>query len=200
MSPSSLAQMMLGLQKLGCHNINLVTPSHVIPQILEALLLAIPDGLCIPIVYNSGGYDSVESLQLLDGVIDIYMPDVKFFAADKSKLYLSAPDYPKIATEAVCEMHRQVGDLAINPEGIAERGILVRHLVMPGCVEDSQEIMAFLAEKVSNATYVNIMGQYRPEGHVSAQIHPELNRRITHQELIAVYDSARRVGLHRFAR
>jgi len=156
-----LAEMMIDLCKAGCHNINFVTPSHVIPQILEALPLAIEQGLHVPLVYNSGGYDTVASLKLLAGIFDIYMPDFKFWDGTWPEKLCQAPDYPHIARAAVKEMHAQVGDLIIE-QGLAVRGLLVRHLVMPNDVAGTENIMAFLAGVISRDTYVNVMMQYRP--------------------------------------
>ncbi len=166
-SAASLAAIMLQLQKAGCHNINLVTPSHVVPQILGALALAIDGGLNIPMVYNSSGYDRVQTLRLLDGVVDIYMPDFKFWSSDFARRTCDAPDYPNIARRALKEMHRQVADLVVDERGIARRGLLVRHLVMPGRLDDTREIMRFIARDISPQTYVNVMPQYRPCGRAS---------------------------------
>jgi putative pyruvate formate lyase activating enzyme len=163
-SDEQLAGIMLALQRLGCHNINFVTPSHVVPQILAALELAVPAGLRVPLVYNSGGYDRVETLQLLDGVIDIYMPDFKFWDRDVAQKACNAPDYPEAARQALREMHRQVGDLELDERGIARRGLLVRHLVMPGGLAGTREVMGFIAREISPRTYVNVMSQYRPCG------------------------------------
>ncbi len=157
-----LAQMMLALEKSGCHNINFVTPSHVVPQILAALKPAIAGGLSIPLIYNSSGYDTVETLALLSGVVDIYMPDFKFWRPETAESACDAPDYPDAARHALIEMHRQVGDLVIDADGIARRGLLVRHLVLPGGLADTGRVMAFIAERISKNTYVNIMPQYRP--------------------------------------
>ena len=159
-----VARMMLSLEKSGCHNINFVTPSHVVPQILAALKVAIEGGLSIPLIYNSSGYDSVETLALLKGVVDIYMPDFKFWRPDLAEKACGAPDYPDVARKALVEMHRQVGDLVIDGEGIARRGLLVRHLVLPGGLADTPEVMRFIADRISTNTYVNIMPQYRPCG------------------------------------
>lgn len=156
-----LAAMMISLQKQGCHNINLVTPSHVAPQIVAALPAAIDRGLTLPLVYNSSGYDALETLRLLDGIIDIYMPDFKFWDCRSAGRFATAFDYPEVARAAVSEMYRQTGDLIINADGIAERGVLVRHLVMPGGLHETRQILRFLAA-LSPATYVNIMEQYRP--------------------------------------
>jgi len=157
-----LADMMLSLQALGCHNINFVTPSHVVPQILGGLALAVEKGLNIPLVYNSGGYEHVSTLKMLDGIIDIYMPDFKFWDAGISEKTCSAPDYAERAREAVKEMYMQVGDLQINLGGIAERGLLIRHLVMPEGLAGTRKIMEYLSAKISPSTYVNIMPHYRP--------------------------------------
>jgi putative pyruvate formate lyase activating enzyme len=159
-----LAGMMLALQRQGCHNINFVTPSHVVPQILAALELAVPAGLNVPLVFNSGGYDRIDTLRLLDGVIDIYMPDFKFWDPEVARKACNAADYPETARRALLEMHRQVGDLVLDDRGIARRGLLVRHLVMPGGLAGTPEVMRFIAREVSPRTYVNVMSQYRPCG------------------------------------
>ena len=161
---SQIAYMMMDLQKMGCHNINFVTPTHVVPQILGALEIAIEDGLTIPLVYNSSGYEDVETLKLLDGIMDIYMPDFKFWDPDVSEKTCKARDYPEKAREAVSEMHCQVGDLVVDESGIARRGLLVRHLVLPGGLAGTREIMRFIARIISTNTYVNVMSQYRPCG------------------------------------
>lgn len=196
--PDELAAMMLRLQEAGCHNINLVTPSHVVPQILEALCVAVEQGLRLPLVYNTGGYDRVETLRLLEGVVDIYMPDVKFWDSAVAEQLAAAPDYPEVAREAVQEMHRQVGDLEINGDGIARRGLLVRHLVMPNNLAGTRHVMRFLAQQISPDTFVNIMPQYRPEGH--AHRHREIARRITPHEYQTALAVARQEGLWRFDR
>lgn len=197
-TPRRLAQMMLELQDLGCHNINFVTPEHVVPQILEALPLAVAGGLRLPIVYKTSAYDALESIRLMDGIVDIYMPDFKYWDDARALKYLKARDYPAAARAAFREMHRQVGDLQLDERGLAVRGVLVRHLVMPEGEEDTAAIMRFLAEELSPDTFVNIMTQYYPAGKVSAQKYPELNRHINHQELAAAYAAARSAGLHRF--
>ena len=196
-SPQRLADMMLRLQASGCHNINFVTPEHVVPQVLEALVIAVEGGLCLPIVYNTSAYDSAKSLRLLDGVIDIYMPDFKFWDAQLSLKYLKAKDYPEAARHAIREMHRQVGVLKFDENGIALRGVLLRHLVMPGCLDDTKTILRFLAEEVSLDTYVNLMAQYYPSNKVSFTKYPELNRRITLDEYRAAIEYAEQVGLQR---
>jgi putative pyruvate formate lyase activating enzyme len=190
-----LASIMLDLQALGCHNINLVTPTHQTPMILRALKLAIKGGLRIPIVYNCGGYESVETLQLLDGVIDIYMPDFKYSDPEMAKKFSYAEDYPGTAKKAIKEMHRQVGDLLINRSGIAERGLLVRHLVMPEEISGTAEVVRFIAEEISRNTYINIMDQYHPC--YRAFDHPSLSRRITSEEYRNALDLAVNAGLKR---
>lgn len=161
---SQLAEIMLRLQQMGCHNINLVTPSHVVPQILSALIPAIEGGLYLPLVYNSGGYDRVETLNLLDGVIDIYMPDFKFWDPCAAKQTCNASDYPQVAQKALLEMHRQVGELCIDADGLARRGLLVRHLVMPHDMAGTRDVLTFIAHNISTDTYINLMSQYRPCG------------------------------------
>jgi len=159
-----LAAIMVELQAKGCHNINLVTPSHVVPQILAALYQAITGGLHIPLVYNCGGYESVETLLLLEGIVDIYMPDVKFWFKESAVQCAEAPDYRQRVQDGLLEMQRQVGDLWVNNEGVAERGLLVRHLLMPGGLEESRAIFKFLAKHISKNCYLNVMDQYRPCG------------------------------------
>jgi putative pyruvate formate lyase activating enzyme len=193
--PERLAGVMLSLQEQGAENINFVTPSHVVPQILEALTLAVDAGLRLPLVYNTGGYDALETLRLLDGVVDIYMPDVKFWDAAAAGRYMRAGDYPERARRAVREMHRQVGDLTINERGAAERGLLVRHLVMPGGLAGTGTWMEFLANEISRETYVNVMDQYRPCGR--AADHPEINRGISAEEYREALRLAAEAGLTR---
>jgi putative pyruvate formate lyase activating enzyme len=194
-SATELSGMMIELQRQGCHNINFVTPSHYLPQILEALLEAVPAGLQIPLVWNCGGYESVDSLSLLEGIVDIYMPDIKCADLDPAENFFQAPDYYARAKESVTEMHRQAGDLTVTPEGIAERGLLVRHLVLPGGLAGTEEVARFLAEEISRETYVNIMEQYRPCG--EAQGHREIGRPITAEEYGRARELAARAGLHR---
>ncbi|MGQ9858029.1 MAG: radical SAM protein [Thermodesulfobacteriota bacterium] len=194
-APKVLARMMVQLQNWGCHNVNFVTPSHVVAQILEALPSAIELGLRVPLVYNTGGYDRVETLRLLEGVFDIYMPDVKFLNSQVAERLCGAPDYPEVVKKALREMHRQVGDLVIDERGIAKRGLLVRHLVMPNGLAQSKKVMEFLAREVSANTYVNIMDQWRPCG--EAHSHPDLSRRISADEYREAIDAARTCGLHR---
>lgn len=194
----TLARMMIFLQEKGCHNINFVTPEHVVPQILEALPLAVEMGLRLPLVYNTGAYDSLDSLRLMDGIVDIYMPDFKFWDADLSKKYLKAADYPETARAAILEMQRQAGDLVFDENGLAKRGVLVRHLLMPGFASDAKKIMAFLAREVSPNIYINIMDQYHPAGKVSAAKYGEINRRLPAEELEEAYRFAKTEGLSRF--
>lgn len=193
--PEQAASMMLQLAERGCHNINFVTPSHMVPQILEALLPAIEGGLRIPLVYNSSGYDRKETLKLLEGIVDIYMPDFKFWDEKWAKRYCTAPDYPEVARAAVKEMYRQVGDLEMNEEGVAIRGMLVRHLVMPNGVAGTEGIVTFLAKEISPNTYTNIMDQYRPCG--TADQDTLINRRLKPQEFRVALDTARKSGLTR---
>jgi putative pyruvate formate lyase activating enzyme len=190
-----LASIMLSLQAMGCHNINLVTPTHQVPMILKALMIAIEGGLRLPIVYNCGGYESINTLRLLEGIIDIYMPDFKYSDPEVSKKYSLAEDYPERAKAALKEMHRQVGDLRINSEGIAERGLLVRHLIMPGGLAGTKEVVRFIAEEISKDTYINIMDQYHPC--FKAFEYPPLDRRITPREFEEALTLARRAGLRR---
>ncbi len=194
-APKELAVMMLSLQRRGCHNINFVTPTHVVPQILQGLLIAIEHGLIVPLVYNTGGYDKVETLKILDGIFDIYMPDFKFWDAKWAEKFCEAPNYRKIAVAAIKEMHRQVGDLVVDESGIAVKGLLVRHLIMPNDVAGTREIMEFLAEKISKDTYVNVMDQYHPCG--KAMRDSAINRRITMTEYINALRFAKEAGLHR---
>ena len=191
---SQLAAIMLQLQDAGCHNINFVTPTHVVPQVLEALSPAIEAGLAVPLVYNCGGYENLEMLRLLDGVIDIYMPDAKYADASVAAEFSDAPDYPDRMYEALAEMHRQVGDLSINADGTAERGLLVRHLVLPDDMAGTARIMEFLAS-LSPDTYVNVMDQYHPCH--QAVGHNTLGRRITSSEYHAAGSAALDAGLTR---
>ncbi|MBI3665621.1 MAG: radical SAM protein [Acidobacteria bacterium] len=195
--PQRLAAMMLELQKAGCHNINLVTPEHVVPQIIEALSIAVEAGLRLPLVYNTSAYDSADSLSLLDDIVDIYMPDFKFWDPALSLRYVKARDYPEAARRAIREMHRQVGPLKFDEHGLARRGALVRHLIMPGEIAGAEEIFRFLAQEVSPDTYVNLMDQYGPAGRVSDSQFVEINRRITSAEYERALEAARAAGLWR---
>ena len=194
-STSDLARSMLQLQKIGCHNINLVTPTHFSPQIVDALILAVEKGLELPIVYNCGGYESFETLKLLEDIIDIYMPDIKYSIDENALKYSSVQNYWKTVKLAVKEMHQQVGDLKLSKRGIAQRGLLVRHLVLPNDIAGSKAVIDFVSNEISTDTYLNIMDQYRPAYH--ANIYPELNRRITPSEYKEVVDYASSKGLSR---
>ena len=193
-----LAELMLALQDQGCHNINLVTPSHVVPQILQGLVVAAERGLRLPLVYNTGGYDRVETLRWLDGVIDIYMPDFKFWSPATARELAQAADYPEVARAAIKEMHRQVGDLGLDQHGLAYRGLLVRHLVVPGGLEETRQILRFLAREVSAETFINMMPQYRPAG--LAARYPTIARPLRQAEFEEAVAMARQEGLRRRAR
>ncbi len=193
-----LADMMLSLQAKGCHNINLVSPTHVVPQILEALEVAVESGLHLPLVYNSGGYDSVETLRVLDGIVDIYMPDMKYDDEETAKELSGIESYPSINRAAIKEMHRQVGDLKINEQGVAQRGLLVRHLVLPNGLAGTKGIVDFLSREISPNTYVNIMAQYHP-CYRAFQI-PSLARRISPVEFHEALSLAQEAGLSRLDR
>lgn len=190
---SELAGMMLWLQMRGCHNINFVTPSHVVPQIISALEIAVEQGLRIPLVYNTSGYDKVETLKMLEGIIDIYMPDIKFLDAATAKNTCRTEDYPDTVRRAIREMYRQVGNLRLDERGIATRGLLIRHLVMPGSLEDTREILRFIARDISPEAFVNIMPQYRPCGTVAET--PRFNRHLSQGEYDRAMKMAREEGL-----
>jgi putative pyruvate formate lyase activating enzyme len=192
--PGELARMMLALQSQGCHNVNLVSPSHVVPQILAALVLAAGIGLRLPLVYNTGGYDALETLALLDGVVDIYMPDMKYGDAEVARRYSGVGRYPEINRAAVREMHRQVGDLTMDDRGVAVRGLLVRHLVLPEGLAGTAETVRFLRDEVSPQTYINVMQQYRPC--YRAQELPPLDRPVTRAEYAAAVRLAEEAGLY----
>jgi putative pyruvate formate lyase activating enzyme len=194
-SASDLAAVMVALQEQGCHNINFVTPTHVLAQILESLPLAIEQGLRIPLVYNCGGYERVTALKLLAGIVDIYMPDFKFWDEEPAQVFCDAPDYAERARQALREMHRQVGDLQLDEKGIARRGLLVRHLVMPGGLAGTRGILRFIAKKVSPNTYVNVMDQYRPCGQAVGR--SDIGRPITSAEYEEALRIAREEGLKR---
>ncbi len=195
--PRELAAMMLELQGQGCHNINFVTPEHVAPQIVEALPFAIEGGLRLPLVYNTSAYDSLESLALLDGLVDIYMPDFKYWDSEMARKYSRAPDYPEVARHAIKEMHRQVGNLTVAPNGLARRGLLIRHLVMPEDVAGTRAVMQWIADELSPQTFVNVMDQYHPAGKVSRSDHAEINRRLTPGEFDRALEAAWQAGLKR---
>lgn len=194
--PAQVAEMMLRLQGAGCHNVNFVSPTVYVPQILAALPYAIDGGLQVPLVYNTGGYDSIEELKLLDGVVDIYMPDIKYSDERTAGRYSIVKGYYETAKAAVREMHRQVGDLVVD-DGIALRGLVIRHLVLPHDLSGTDEVMRFIAEELSRDSYVNVMAQYRPEH--KALRYPELSRRLTAEEYWGALEAARRHGLWRFA-
>jgi putative pyruvate formate lyase activating enzyme len=193
-----LARMMLDLQAGGCHNINFVTPEHVVPQILEALVLAVERGLRLPLVYNTSAYDSLESIRLMDGLVDIYMPDFKLWDAEHCRNYLVASNYADAARAVIAAMHAQVGELKVDEEGLALRGVLVRHLVMPGLLDDTREIMRWLATSLSRDTYVNVMDQYYPAH--KAETEPRfatINRHLHNSEFQQALEHARTAGLWR---
>jgi putative pyruvate formate lyase activating enzyme len=194
--PPELAAMMLKLQSRGCHNVNLVSPSHVVPQVLAAVLIAAEEGLDIPLVYNTGGYDGMTGLHLLDGIVDIYMPDMKYADERYARTYSKVRNYPDVNQAAVKEMHRQVGDLLLDDEGIAQQGLLVRHLVMPGGIAGTAEIARFLAEEISRHTYLNLMTQYRPS--YRARSFQVIDRRPSQAEYAEALRMARSSGLYRF--
>jgi len=199
-TPGRLAAMMLALQGRGCHNINLVTPEHVVPQILEALPLAIEDGLRLPIVYNTSAYDRLDSLALMDGIIDIYMPDLKIWTPERARRYLRMPGYPQAARRAVAEMNRQVGALRFGQNGLARRGLLVRHLMMPGMLEETRTILRYVAEEVGTDTYVNLMAQYRPAGLVGSDHrdgYHEIDQPLAREEYELAAEFADELGLRR---
>jgi len=194
-SDGELAGIMLSLQNRGCHNINFVTPSHVVPQILSAVESAVQRGLSIPLIFNTGGYDRITTLKLLDGVIDIYMPDFKFWDSQVAEITCRAVDYPKVVQKALMEMHRQVGDLQIDDAGIARRGLLIRHLVLPNGMAGTRKIMRFIAQHISSDSYVNIMSQYRPCGR-AAEV-KKLDSHLLPQEYHMAVDAAKREGITR---
>jgi putative pyruvate formate lyase activating enzyme len=187
LEPARLARLMLDLQARGCHNVNFVTPEHVVPQLLEALVPAVDGGLRVPLVYNTSAYDSLDSIRLLDGIVDIYMPDFKLWSDERAASWLKAVDYPATARAAIRAMHEQVGPLEIGADGLARRGVLVRHLMMPGAFEETAAILAWLATELGPGTYVNLMDQYRPAGKVDGLRYPELNGRVPRAE----YEDAR---------
>ncbi|MBI4875974.1 MAG: radical SAM protein [Acidobacteria bacterium] len=195
-SDDDLARLMLSAQEMGCHNINLVTPTHFVPNIVNALRAAVRMGLTVPLVYNCGGYEPVEIVRLLDGIVDIYLPDFKYMDGAMSAKYSSgARDYPERAAESIAEMHRQVGELTVDEQGIALRGLIIRHLVLPENIAGTDKFVKWVATALTKSTYVNIMAQYRPEHR--ARNYPELSRRITNQEFSRAIAWAREAGLTR---
>lgn len=195
LSTGDLASGMLSLQGSGCHNINFVTPTHQIHSIVEAVAIAAKEGLNLPLVFNTGGYDSVGTLQLLEGIFDIYMPDIKFTDADTSAALADAGDYPRVIRESVKEMYRQVGNLVTDERGIAQRGLLVRHLILPGGLAGSDEAFRFLAEEISTDTYLNIMAQYRPCHEAIGE--PVIGDRLQQSDYLRALELARKWGLRR---
>jgi putative pyruvate formate lyase activating enzyme len=197
-TPARLAQMMLALQARGCHNINWVTPEHVVPQILEAVPLAVAGGLRLPIIYNTSAYDSLDSLRLMDGIVDVYMPDFKVWSPQAARRYLRRPEYAEVAREAIKEMGRQVGPLVFDSDGLARRGLLVRHLVMPRMVAETEAILRFVAEELGPDTYVDLMAQYYPAGLVGKNDrdgYPEIDRHLYQEEYLQAVDIGHELGL-----
>jgi putative pyruvate formate lyase activating enzyme len=189
-SPERLAEMMLELQALGCHNINWVTPEHVVPQIMEAVPIALAAGLRLPIVYNTSSYDSPDSLALMSGVVDVYMPDFKFATSERARRYVRRADYPDVARAAIREMHRQVGDLVLDERGLARRGLILRHLVMPGMLDETEAVLRWVAEELGTTTYVNLMAQYYPAGRVATGDYGEIARRLRRDEFLRAVEVA----------
>jgi putative pyruvate formate lyase activating enzyme len=195
-TPVRLAEMMLELQEIGCHNINWVTPEHVVPQILEALPHAIEAGLRLPLVYNTSAYDSFDSLRLLEGVVDVYMPDFKLWTREAARRYLKRADYADVARASVLEMYRQVGDLVLDEHGLARRGLILRHLIMPGLIDETESILRFVADALGNGVYVNLMAQYYVSGRVGANgEYAEIARRIRREEYDRALGLATELGL-----
>jgi putative pyruvate formate lyase activating enzyme len=195
-TPARLAGLMVGLQEIGCHNVNYVTPEHVVPQILEALPIAIVGGLRLPIVYNTSAYDSAESLSLMDGIVDVYMPDFKLWTSEAARRYLKRADYPDTARHSIVEMHRQVGDLVLDEHGLARRGVILRHLVMPGLLEETEAILRWVAEELGTGCYVNLMAQYYVSGRVGRDgEYGEIARRVHREEYEQALALARELGL-----
>jgi putative pyruvate formate lyase activating enzyme len=194
--PARLGEMMLELQRIGCHNINWVTPEHVVPQILEALPHAIAGGLTLPIVYNTSSYDSLDSLRLMEGIVDVYMPDFKVWTSERARRYLKRPDYADVARETVKAMHRQVGDLVVDEHGMARRGVILRHLIMPGQLDETEAILRYVAEKLGPGCYVNLMAQYYISGKVGKDgQYLEIARGIRREEYEQALSLATELGL-----
>jgi putative pyruvate formate lyase activating enzyme len=196
-TPRQIAMMMLSLQAKGCHNINFVTPEHVAPQVAEAVCEAAALGLHVPIVYNTSAYDALESIALLEDIVDIYMPDFKYWSSERSRTYMKAADYPDAARAAIQAMHAQVGPLVFDDDGLAVRGLLIRHLVMPGCLDETRAILEWIVSTLGPDTYVNLMDQYYPAGKVGTSAYPEINRRLTSAEFREAQRIARDLGLQR---
>ena len=196
-TPREIADMMLWLQAQGCHNINFVTPEHVAPQVIEAVSIAAELGLHLPIVYNTSAFDALESVALLEGIVDIFMPDFKYWSDERSKVYLKAADYPRAARAAIQAMHAQAGPLVVDEDGLARRGLLIRHLVMPGCLDETRAILESIATTLGSDTYVNLMDQYHPAGKVGESAYPEINRTLTSAEFREAWRIASELGLQR---
>jgi putative pyruvate formate lyase activating enzyme len=200
-APARLARMMLELQAIGCHNVNWVTPEHVVPQILAALPLAVEAGLRLPIVYNTSAYDSHDSLRLMEGVVDVYMPDFKLWTSEQARRYLKRADYPDVARETIREMHRQVGDLVLDDRGLARRGLILRHLVMPGLLDETEAILRWVAEELGRGCYVNLMAQYYVSGKVGKDgAYAEIARGLHPEEYAQALELAQELGLRLDAR
>ncbi|HEY2934635.1 MAG TPA: radical SAM protein [Acidobacteriota bacterium] len=196
-TPDQLAGMMLELQRSGCHNINFVTPEHVVPQVIEAVAAAVEKGLCVPLVYNTSAYDSLESIAHLEGLVDIYMPDFKYWTAEQSRTYMMAENYPDAARAAIKAMHDQVGPLVFDDDGLARRGLLIRHLVMPRGLDETRAILEWISSELGPETYVNLMDQYYPAGKVSSERYSEINRHVSKAEFLEAQQIARGLGLRR---
>ncbi len=194
-SAVQVANYMISLQDRGCHNINFVTPTHFTPQLVKATKLAIEKGLRLPLIWNCGGYENTETIELLEDVVDIYMPDIKYAQTEPAKQFSKTPDYFSVVTEVVKQMHQQVGDLQLDAQGIAQRGLLIRHLVLPNNLAGSEKVLKFISEEISTNTYVNVMSQYRPEG--KARNYAELSRPLSHEEFTKAITTATRLGLTR---
>ncbi|HSR69619.1 MAG TPA: radical SAM protein [Acidobacteriota bacterium] len=200
LTPRKLAGLMLDLQDRGCHNINFVTPEHVAPQVVEGLAEAVPRGLKLPVVYNTSAYDALSSIELMDGLVDVYMPDFKFWREESSKRYMKAADYPSAARAAIKAMHEQVGPLRIGQDGLAQGGVLIRHLIMPGGLQETRRILEWIADELGPGSYVNVMAQYYPAGAVDPKRQPELTRRPDATEVLTAKSWARELGLRVDAR
>lgn len=196
-TPAEIARVMLALQHRGCHNINFVTPEHVVAQVLEAVAIAVDGGLTLPLVYNTSAYDALHSIDLMSGVIDIYMPDFKYWTSESSARYLKAADYPHAARRVIKAMHEQVGPLVVGEDGLARRGLLIRHLVMPGALGETSAILEWIARELGPDSYVNLMDQYRPAGKVTAECYAEINRRLRPAEFLEAQRIASDLGLRR---
>jgi putative pyruvate formate lyase activating enzyme len=195
--PAEIAALMLALQRRGCHNINFVTPEHVVAQILEAVMEAVDRGLTLPLVYNTSAYDSIHSIELMNGIVDIYMPDIKYWSREAGARYLKAADYPDAARAAIKAMHEQVGPLVLDEDGLAQRGVLIRHLVMPGGLDETRAILEWIARELGPETYINLMDQYHPAGKVNGDQYPEINRQLTSAEFSEAHHIAADLGLRR---